>query len=283
MKRLLFLLILSPLFAADPPGLVVWKGSDLPGVEKTLAEKLDERKSAAEELSKSGNGRVLVVHREADGEAEVDETSSRLFIMESGNATLVVGGQLVHLEAAGTGEIRAASIDGGTRVLLVAGDVALVPTDVPHQLLISAGERATYLEIEQASSDADDASVPQAPWTGPKPELGADMGAGFRACVPGDNSPGGTIVDGYKKMTSRSFVGASCLWARLPSNDAVATGNPTSPATARVPPQLGKDMGDGYRACVAGDDSPSGTVLDGYRKLSHSSPFGVSCGWEKIK
>ena len=284
MKYLLVLVVLSPLYAADPTGLVIWKSADLAGVEKTLAPKLDERKSATQELMRAGDGRLLVIHREADGEAEMDEANSRLFVMESGEATLVAGGQMVKPKSGGPSAIRAESIDGGTRVQLAAGDVVLVPVNLPHQVLISPGKRATYLVIEQPSVDADDDNATSAtPWTGPKPELGADMGAGFRACVAGDNSPGGTIVEGYKKMTSRSFTGLSCLWARLPSDDAVAAGNPTSPAAERVPPQLGKDMGDGYRACVPGDDSPSGTVLNGYRKLSHSSPFGVSCGWEKIK
>ena len=280
MKTLLFLVILSPVFAADPPGLVVWKGTDLANAEK----KLDERKSAVEELSNSDDARLFVVHLEADGDAEMDEENSRLFVLESGEATLVAGGQMVKPKAAGAGEIQAESIEGGKQVTLTAGDVVLVPANLPHQVLVAPGKRATYLMIEQPSPDADDSSVaPAAPWTGPKPELGTDMGAGFRACVAGDKSPGGTIVDGYKKVVSKSFVGASCLWARLPSDDTVAAGNPTSAEADRVPPQLGKDMGDGYRACVPGDDSPSGTVLNGYRKLSHSSPFGVSCGWEKLK
>ena len=284
MKSLLVLMALGSSYAADPSGLVIWKGADLEGVEKTLKPKLDERKSATQELIKSGDGRLLVVHREADSVAESDQANTRLFVMESGEATLVAGGQMVKARAGGPGTIRADSIDGGRRVPLAAGDVVLVPAKLPHQVLISPGKGATYLVIEQPNADADnDNPTIAAPWTGPKPELGADMGAGFRACVAGDNSPGGTIVDGYKKMISRSFTGVSCLWARLPSDDDAAAGNLTSPAAERVPPQLGKDMGDGYRACVPGDDSPSGTILDGYRKLSHSSPFGVSCGWEKIK
>ena len=32
------------------------------------------------------------------------------------------------------------------------------------------------------------------------PALGDDMGGGFRTCVPGDNSPAGTVLAGYKKV-----------------------------------------------------------------------------------
>jgi hypothetical protein len=42
--------------------------------------------------------------------------------------------------------------------------------------------------------------------------LGVDMFEGRRACVPGDTSPAGTIVNGMKKMTPRSLMGNACFW-----------------------------------------------------------------------
>ena len=47
-------------------------------------------------------------------------------------------------------------------------------------------------------------------------------------------------------------------------------------------PQLGDVFGDG-RSCVAGDTSPAGTVLDGYRKVITRGLMGQQCVWEKIK
>jgi hypothetical protein len=47
-------------------------------------------------------------------------------------------------------------------------------------------------------------------------------------------------------------------------------------------PSLGVDMG-GPRACVAGDNSPSGTVLSGYKKVITQGLMGPSCHWEPIK
>jgi hypothetical protein len=80
-------------------------------------------------------------------------------------------------------------------------------------------------------------------------------------------------------MVSRSFLGPSCLWKPEASPETAATGSTANERTARP----GTDVGDGYRSCVAGDNSPSGTIVDGYRKLMSTSPFGVSCGWEKIR
>ncbi len=41
---------------------------------------------------------------------------------------------------------------------------------------------------------------------------GADMGGGFKACAPGDKQPAGTVVDGAKKIVSRTPFGEVCRW-----------------------------------------------------------------------
>jgi hypothetical protein len=41
---------------------------------------------------------------------------------------------------------------------------------------------------------------------------GADTGAGFKACNPGDSSPSGTVVDGMKKVVTATPFGSGCQW-----------------------------------------------------------------------
>jgi hypothetical protein len=41
---------------------------------------------------------------------------------------------------------------------------------------------------------------------------GADMGAGYKACTPGDGSPDGTVVDGMKKVVTATPFGSACRW-----------------------------------------------------------------------
>lgn len=41
---------------------------------------------------------------------------------------------------------------------------------------------------------------------------GIDVGAGLKACVPGDSSPNGTIADGMKKVIVPTPFGNSCHW-----------------------------------------------------------------------
>ena len=41
-------------------------------------------------------------------------------------------------------------------------------------------------------------------------------------------------------------------------------------------------VGEGLKGCQAGDSTPAGTVVDGYRKVVAQTPFGGSCRWEKV-
>lgn len=41
---------------------------------------------------------------------------------------------------------------------------------------------------------------------------GADVGGGFRACVPGDPTPVGTVRDGLRKVVLSTPFGDSCRW-----------------------------------------------------------------------
>ncbi len=54
---------------------------------------------------------------------------------------------------------------------------------------------------------------------------------------------------------------------------AVASGSAQKP---------GVDTGEGLKGCQAGDNTPAGAVVDGYKKIIQQTPFGGSCRWEKV-
>jgi hypothetical protein len=54
------------------------------------------------------------------------------------------------------------------------------------------------------------APVPEGPKISEK--IGADNGGGIRMCVPGDTTPVGTIIDGYKKVVTTNMFGQTCMW-----------------------------------------------------------------------
>jgi len=125
----------------------------------------------------------FVVQKEGVGEVEL-HAEPLLLVIESGEATLSAGGQ---------------------KRAVAEGDAVLIPANLPHQMLVAPGKRISYRVIRQTSSEA--APAP-AHFSGKKPALGIDLGSGFRSCMAGDNSPEGTVVDGYKKLS------ATVSWAK---------------------------------------------------------------------
>lgn len=67
-----------------------------------------------------------------------------------------------------------------------------------------------------------------------------------------------------------------------PSPAAVSL-SPAGGALDKKNPELGVDMGAGFRACATGDTSPAGTVIGGYKKVITQGMFGPSCHWEQVK
>jgi hypothetical protein len=64
---------------------------------------------------------------------------------------------------------------------------------------------------------------------------------------------------------------------------AAAAAPPPPVPTGPVDPKPGASIGAELKGCVAGDKSPSGTVVDGYKKVMSATPFGQSCRWEPVK
>jgi mannose-6-phosphate isomerase-like protein (cupin superfamily) len=148
MKRIATLLFPALLTAAEPAGFVYWSSKDLKAYEQKLMPKMNERKLADETLGSWGNHRAMVAHREADGEAEVHETVVDFFVVQSGEATLVVGGEIVGGKTTAPNEIRGPKIANGERRKLTAGDVVHIPEKMPHQLLVEKGKQFTYFVIK---------------------------------------------------------------------------------------------------------------------------------------
>jgi mannose-6-phosphate isomerase-like protein (cupin superfamily) len=134
--------------ASDPPGFSMWKASELKGFSKTLAPKMDEHKLASQVLTSSGNTTFQIAHREAPGEAEFHATQADIFFVQSGEATLVVGGEVVDGKTTAPNEIRGPSIKNGVEKKLAAGDVVAIPVKTPHQVKVAPGKEFTYFVVK---------------------------------------------------------------------------------------------------------------------------------------
>ena len=149
MKNILFLFVLgAAVFAADPAGFNLWTAAELKGYEKSLAPKMSAGKVAAEPLVKYGNHLTMIAHREGDGEAEFHAKQADFLVVQSGEATLVVGGEVVNGKTTAPDEIRGPSIKNGSKKPLHVGDVVHIPAKTPHQLLVKTGTQFTYFVIK---------------------------------------------------------------------------------------------------------------------------------------
>jgi mannose-6-phosphate isomerase-like protein (cupin superfamily) len=131
-----------------PQGFEIWQGSQLKELGKQLAPKVDAQHVALQQLAKYDNHGVLLIHREGSGEAELHETQVDLFFVQSGQATLVIGGAMVDGRTTAPHEIRGPSINGGDTRKLGAGDVVHIPAGVPHQVMVESGKQFDYVVIK---------------------------------------------------------------------------------------------------------------------------------------
>ena len=69
-------------------------------------------------------------------------------MIESGAVTMIYGGELVDGKSTAPGEIRGASIKGGTEAVLGPGDVLHIPAKTPHMMKLAPGKTVTYFVVK---------------------------------------------------------------------------------------------------------------------------------------
>ena len=140
----LFFALGAGMIAADPDGFGLWTGAELKEAGKKLAPKMDQNKVATQSLVNYGNHLLMVAHREASGQAELHETQADIFVVESGEGTLVVGGTVVDPKTISPHEVRGTSIKDGVTKQLRPGDIVHIAAKTPHQVMVPAGKQITY-------------------------------------------------------------------------------------------------------------------------------------------
>jgi mannose-6-phosphate isomerase-like protein (cupin superfamily) len=141
-------LLVCSVSGAGPEGFQTWKSDRLKSYADSLHAKMDAQKVAVENLANYGNHKLIVAHREGSGRAEQHQTQSDIFIVQSGEATLVVGGTIPGVKTESPGELRGAAVSGGVRQKIGPGDVVHIPPKTPHQLLVDAGKQVTYVTVK---------------------------------------------------------------------------------------------------------------------------------------
>ena len=89
----------------------------------------------------------------------------------------------------------------------------------------------------------------------------------------------------FKKRIDELLDRTPIMVAEPPAQPAAgpAAPKPVQSLAANGTAGPGADMGADMRACVAGDTTPAGTIVDGMKKVEGQTPFGSACRWEKVK
>jgi mannose-6-phosphate isomerase-like protein (cupin superfamily) len=157
MTKKLFLLsfLVIPFVAVNsqspaPAGFQRWSSPDLESLVKTLkaSATTDPHKAAAVTIADYPNELFMEAHREADGVPELHETQADVILVQSGSATLLVGGSLEGANTIAPHEKRNGAIKNAASIKLSPGDVVRIPANTPHQLVLEGAKEVTYFVVK---------------------------------------------------------------------------------------------------------------------------------------
>jgi mannose-6-phosphate isomerase-like protein (cupin superfamily) len=128
---------------AKPPAQIVSAGR-----LRTLGDSLVPGASRTAQLGMGPNMTYALTHRDSTGGVEAHRDWTDVFVVESGQGTLVSGGALRSATESTPGELRGGIVGGASRTALHGGDVVIIPAGTPHQMVLGPGERITYLAFK---------------------------------------------------------------------------------------------------------------------------------------
>ena|SRR5436190_15850442 len=153
MKTAIRIVVLA-VFAAAPSTAQqvqfgLWTATELNQRSTALATKVGADHSSRETLADYGHHRFRLLYRDADGLPEQHDTIVDVVMVQSGEGTLQLGGEMIGRRAgSGAGEYLGTRLEGGTRHRLGAGDVVHIPAGIPHSFLVPNGKHITYVLVK---------------------------------------------------------------------------------------------------------------------------------------
>ncbi len=104
------------------------------------------------------------------------------------------------------GELKEKASSAAASAASAPGSGELLPNP-PPPLVQPGADNSGARRIGGSASASDEPKVSE--------KIGKDNGGGIRMCVPGDTSPAGTIIDGYKKKITTNMFGQTCMWEQV--------------------------------------------------------------------
>jgi mannose-6-phosphate isomerase-like protein (cupin superfamily) len=140
---------------AAVPGFGLWSPAHIKEVGEHLKQTLGDKKLVSDILGRYQGHSVYLVLRGKTGDAELHETEEDLQIGVEGNATFVIGGELIEPRNKPRKQVMGSGIKGGDKYQIGPGDIVHVPRAVPHVLVIEPGKPYLYILIK----------LDEEPWT----------------------------------------------------------------------------------------------------------------------
>jgi len=146
----LAVLLFSLIFVkgAFPQAMSHWSNAELMGRAKHLQQQAAEKGNASEILEKYPHHFTMLAFRNRSGGGEVHQNYADVFFILDGRTTLVTGGEVVDPKSTGPGETLGASVKGGSRQEVKAGDVVHIPAGMPHQMVLGEGDTVSYFVVK---------------------------------------------------------------------------------------------------------------------------------------
>jgi mannose-6-phosphate isomerase-like protein (cupin superfamily) len=134
--------------AGEPAGFHYWSAAELKGFSQSLTPKITAEHLATQSLLNFGNYSFMVIVRSATGQSEWHGTVADVMMVQSGQATLVYGGEMVGGQTIAPNEIRGSGIRGGLERKVGPGDVVTIPVKTPHQMRLDPGQQILYMTMK---------------------------------------------------------------------------------------------------------------------------------------
>lgn len=156
----------AQLSTPETPGFTIWTAQDLQQrnaqLGRTIRDDGSSRETLADYLTPARSHRFRFIRRDSDGLPELHDNIEDYVYIQSGNGTIVVGGEMLGRR----GDIGTA-IEGGVRYEVGAGDVLRIPAGIPHAYLVGDSGHITYVLVRVPAFRGDVVENPD----GEAPEL----------------------------------------------------------------------------------------------------------------
>ena len=141
--------VVGPQLAAQQSQFGLWSAGELNTRSAALSKKVGADHSSRETLADYGHHRFRLLYRDADGLPEQHDAIVDVVMVQSGEGTLQLGGEMIGRRAgSGAGEYVGTRLEGGERHRLGRGDVVHIPAGIPHSFLVPKGGHITYVLVK---------------------------------------------------------------------------------------------------------------------------------------